>query len=155
MCATLRPDSGAPLAARHRLSKLTLAVFGASLVAAVIPMLLAWRVTRPNHALLAQAAAIGAAVLLVDSGVRIALAQNDTRTFASWAVRVNAREHVFLYISKFGTNKLPQIYAQQQVAVGSSESVSGLITWPVCRTSWSSHWPTIRSPMPVWRDFGA
>ena len=27
------------------------------------------------------------------------------------AVRVNSREHVFLYISKFGTNKLPQIYA--------------------------------------------
>ena len=33
--------------------------------------------------------------------------------FHPWAVRVNAREHVFLYISKFGTNKLPQIYAQQ------------------------------------------
>ena len=32
--------------------------------------------------------------------------------FQPWAVRVNAREHVFLYISKFGTNKLPQIYAQ-------------------------------------------
>ncbi len=37
--------------------------------------------------------------------------QND---FQPWAVRVNAREHVFLYISKFGTNKLPQIYAQRQ-----------------------------------------
>jgi len=51
--------------------------------------------------------------------------------FHPWAVRVNAREHVFLYISKFGTNKLPQIYAQQQVAVGSPEGVSGLVTWPV------------------------
>jgi radical SAM superfamily enzyme YgiQ (UPF0313 family) len=51
--------------------------------------------------------------------------------FQPWAVRVNAREHVFLYISKFGTNKLPQIYAQQQVAVGSPEGVSGLVTWPV------------------------
>ena len=30
--------------------------------------------------------------------------------FQPWAVRVNAREHVFLYISKFGTNQLPQIY---------------------------------------------
>jgi anaerobic magnesium-protoporphyrin IX monomethyl ester cyclase len=46
-------------------------------------------------------------------------------------VRVNAREHVFLYISKFGTNKLPQIYAQQTQAVGSPQGVSGLITWPV------------------------
>ncbi|MGE3152344.1 MAG: radical SAM protein [Nitrospiraceae bacterium] len=50
--------------------------------------------------------------------------------FQPWAVRVNAREHVFLYISKFGTNKLPQIYAQQQT-VGSSDRVSGLVTWPV------------------------
>jgi radical SAM superfamily enzyme YgiQ (UPF0313 family) len=50
--------------------------------------------------------------------------------FQPWAVRVNAREHVFLYISKFGTNKLPQIYAQRQT-VGSSDSVSGLVTWPV------------------------
>jgi len=51
--------------------------------------------------------------------------------FQPWAVRVNAREHVFLYISKFGTNRLPQIYAQQPVSVGSSEGVSGLVTWPV------------------------
>jgi anaerobic magnesium-protoporphyrin IX monomethyl ester cyclase len=50
--------------------------------------------------------------------------------FAPWAVRVNAREHVFLYISKFGTNKLPQIYAKgAQVGAG----VSGLVTWPVAR----------------------
>jgi anaerobic magnesium-protoporphyrin IX monomethyl ester cyclase len=53
--------------------------------------------------------------------------QND---FQPWAVRVNAREHVFLYISKFGTNKLPQIYAKRQT-VGVSDSVSGLVTWPV------------------------
>jgi anaerobic magnesium-protoporphyrin IX monomethyl ester cyclase len=53
--------------------------------------------------------------------------QND---FQPWAVRVNAREHVFLYISKFGTNRLPQIYAQRQT-VGVSDSVSGLVTWPV------------------------
>ncbi|HXV68091.1 MAG TPA: radical SAM protein, partial [Nitrospira sp.] len=54
--------------------------------------------------------------------------------FQPWAVRVNSREHVFLYISKFGTNRLPQIYAQQHVAVGSAESVSGLITWPVAKS---------------------
>jgi radical SAM superfamily enzyme YgiQ (UPF0313 family) len=51
--------------------------------------------------------------------------------FHPWAVRVNSREHVFLYISKFGTNQLPQIYAQQTQPVGSPEGVSGLITWPV------------------------
>ena len=46
--------------------------------------------------------------------------------FHPWAVRVNSREHVFLYISKFGTNQLPQIYAQQAQPVGSPEGVSGL-----------------------------
>ena len=51
--------------------------------------------------------------------------------FHPWAVRVNAREHVFLYISKFGTNRLPQIYAQQPASVGATDSVSGLVTWPV------------------------
>jgi radical SAM superfamily enzyme YgiQ (UPF0313 family) len=53
--------------------------------------------------------------------------QND---FQPWAVRVNAREHVFLYISKFGENRLPQIYAKRG---GSADSVSGLVTWPVAR----------------------
>jgi len=52
--------------------------------------------------------------------------QND---FEPWAVRVNAREHVFLYISKYGTNRLPQIYAKLR----SGDSVSGLVTWPVAR----------------------
>ena len=57
--------------------------------------------------------------------------QND---FQPWAVRVNAREHVFLYISKFGDNRLPQIYAKRSdAAAGSVNSVSGLVTWPVAR----------------------
>lgn len=58
--------------------------------------------------------------------------QND---FEPWAVRVNAREHVFLYISKYGTNRLPQIYASQRdgETVNSVGSVSGLVTWPVAR----------------------
>jgi radical SAM superfamily enzyme YgiQ (UPF0313 family) len=57
--------------------------------------------------------------------------QND---FEPWAVRVNAREHVFLYISKLGTNRLPQIYAKPNgAALGSIDSVSGLVTWPVAR----------------------
>jgi anaerobic magnesium-protoporphyrin IX monomethyl ester cyclase len=54
------------------------------------------------------------------------------KDFESWAVRVNAREHVFLYISKYGTNYLPQIYAMK---AGQEEprtdGVQGLITWPV------------------------
>jgi anaerobic magnesium-protoporphyrin IX monomethyl ester cyclase len=55
--------------------------------------------------------------------------------FAPWAVRVNAREHVFLYIAKYGTNNLPQIYAKPQdhEAARSRDTVSGLVTWPVAR----------------------
>ena len=49
--------------------------------------------------------------------------------FEPWAVRVNAREHVFLYISKYGTNRLPQIYAKPK----EGDAVSGLVTWPVAR----------------------
>ncbi len=57
--------------------------------------------------------------------------QND---FDPWAVRVNAREHIFLYISKFGTNSLPQIYADTKgLEESKSEGVSGLITWPVAK----------------------
>jgi radical SAM superfamily enzyme YgiQ (UPF0313 family) len=55
------------------------------------------------------------------------------RDFHPWAVRVNAREHVFLYISKFGTNALPQIYAKQPATVGAADGVSGLVTWPVAQ----------------------
>lgn len=51
--------------------------------------------------------------------------------FKPWAVRVNSREHVFLYISKFGTNKLPQIYAATKDGVTTAEGVSGLVTWPM------------------------
>lgn len=51
--------------------------------------------------------------------------------FHPWAVRVNAREHVFLYISKFGTNRLPQIYAKPEDRLRGTDSVSGLVTWPV------------------------
>ncbi len=52
--------------------------------------------------------------------------------FESWAVRVNAREHVFLYISKYGTNYLPQIYALKAgQEIPRTDGVQGLITWPV------------------------
>lgn len=32
--------------------------------------------------------------------------------FDPWAMRINAREHVFLYITHFGTNDLPQLYVK-------------------------------------------
>ena len=57
--------------------------------------------------------------------------QND---FAPWAVRINAREQIFLYISKFDSNVLPQIYAtHHSPADAQSDTVAGLITWPVAK----------------------
>ena len=54
--------------------------------------------------------------------------------FEPWAVRINAREQIFLYISKFGTNRLPQIYATNlSPADPQPDSVTGLITWPVAK----------------------
>ena len=38
--------------------------------------------------------------------------QND---FAPWAMRINAREHVFLYITHYGTNDLPDLYVKNVV----------------------------------------
>jgi radical SAM superfamily enzyme YgiQ (UPF0313 family) len=38
--------------------------------------------------------------------------QND---FAPWAMRINAREHVFLYITHHGTNDLPDLYVKNVV----------------------------------------
>ena len=32
--------------------------------------------------------------------------------FGPWALRINAREHVFLYITKYGTSDLPQLYVK-------------------------------------------
>ncbi|RMH07595.1 MAG: radical SAM protein [Nitrospirae bacterium] len=56
------------------------------------------------------------------------------RDFAPWAVRINAREQIFLYISKFGTNYLPQIYALHHCpAEADPDRVAGLITWPVAK----------------------
>ena len=57
--------------------------------------------------------------------------QND---FEPWAVRVNAREHVFLYISKYGSNSLPQIYATKAgQELPRTDGVQGLITWPMAK----------------------
>jgi hypothetical protein len=47
-------------------------VLTVALVGAALPLVLAWRVTRPPHALLAHAVAVAAAVALVSSGAEVA-----------------------------------------------------------------------------------
>lgn len=67
--------AGAPLPARSELPRATLVVFGLGLVGALVPLVLAWRVLRPGHALLAHAAAITAAIATVSAAAKIALAR--------------------------------------------------------------------------------
>lgn len=66
---------GPPLVPRNQLPKGTLVVFAVSLLGALFPLLSAWRVLRPGHALLAQAVAVACAIALVTAGARIALAR--------------------------------------------------------------------------------
>jgi hypothetical protein len=68
---------GAPLPARGRLPRATLAVFSIGLAGAAVPLLLAWRVIRPGHALLAHAVAVTCAVAIVTSAAKIALARGS------------------------------------------------------------------------------
>jgi hypothetical protein len=69
--------SGAPLAARSQLPKGTLIVFGIGLAGALLPVLLAWRVERPGHALLAHAAALACAIAIVTAAAKIAIARGS------------------------------------------------------------------------------
>ena len=46
--------------------------------------------------------------------------------FDPWAMRINAREHVFLYITHFGTNDLPQLYVKNDPTI-SRKLASGVM----------------------------
>ncbi|QPJ66402.1 MAG: radical SAM protein [Candidatus Nitrohelix vancouverensis] len=43
--------------------------------------------------------------------------------FDPWAMRINAREHVFLYITHFGVNDLPDLYVKNQVTAGEPQAM--------------------------------
>jgi hypothetical protein len=64
---------GEALAPRGTLPRAASIILGVSIVGAALPLMLAWRVTRPSHALLAHAAAILGAVALVSNGAHVAV----------------------------------------------------------------------------------
>jgi hypothetical protein len=64
---------GEALAPRGRLPIGAVAVLGAAVVSAIPPLFFAWRVTRADHALFAQAVAILCSIGLVTSGAEIAV----------------------------------------------------------------------------------
>jgi hypothetical protein len=71
--------SGTPLRARDTLPTGALLVFVASLLGAGAPLAMAWRVARPQHALLAHAVAVLCAVAMVTVGIEVAVARTERR----------------------------------------------------------------------------
>ena len=68
-----RAVTAEPLAAKSTLPRWAGAIFGTALCLSALPPLLAWRVGRPEHALLAHVAAVGAAIALATVGARLAV----------------------------------------------------------------------------------
>ncbi|HMJ13135.1 MAG TPA: hypothetical protein VK524_17060 [Polyangiaceae bacterium] len=67
--------TGPPLSPRNRLPTRAAVVLAISLAGVALPLLLAWRVVRSEHALLAHAAALLSALIILNAGSSIALSQ--------------------------------------------------------------------------------
>jgi hypothetical protein len=81
---------GPPLVARSRLPRSALIVLVVSLVGTLLPLSLAWRVVRPEHALLAHAAALLAALAILNSGANVGLRLGQARSSGSSRQRLAA-----------------------------------------------------------------
>jgi hypothetical protein len=84
------PAVGPPLQPRSRLPRTSLAVVLFSIVSALTLTALAFRVDRPDHALLGHAAATAASLLVLAAGGRIALAQGQRHDLGSPGSRLDA-----------------------------------------------------------------
>lgn len=71
---------GAPLRARGQLPKGALVVVSISVVGALLCLVLAWRVERVEHALLAHGCAIACAIALLTHGAKLAIARASDRS---------------------------------------------------------------------------
>jgi hypothetical protein len=81
---------GAPLVARSHLHRRTLPIAACAVVAAVGFEALAFRVDRPEHAVLAHATATACALLILGASATLALRQGTRSELASGAARLNA-----------------------------------------------------------------
>jgi hypothetical protein len=81
---------GAPLIARSRPHRRAVPIVVFAVLAALVFEGLAFRVDRPEHAVLAHAIAVTAALLVLSAGSRIALAQGVRVELASGVTRLNA-----------------------------------------------------------------
>lgn len=81
--------AGHRLSPRGRLSPVASWVFGFSCLAAAAPALIAWRVVRPAHGLLAHAVAIACAVAVVSAGATVAAQHSKWRPAGTPKQRLN------------------------------------------------------------------
>jgi hypothetical protein len=81
---------GPPLPVRKRLPRGSMAILAVGMAGGLPALYFAWRVTRPDHALLGHAVAVIAAIALVASGARIAVDRAGYRPPSSPAERINA-----------------------------------------------------------------
>jgi len=82
--------AAAPLIARSRLHRRSLPIVVFAIAAALVLEALAFRVDRPEHAVLAHATAAACALLVLQVGSRVALAQGSRVEISSGATRLNA-----------------------------------------------------------------
>jgi hypothetical protein len=80
---------GPPLAPRERLPMLAAAILTASVIGALVPMLLAFRVTQAEHAVFAHAVATIAGIALIGGGARVALERSQPRKLGSARERMS------------------------------------------------------------------
>jgi hypothetical protein len=81
---------GKPLAPRTALPRRAYVVFAISLLGGLVPWLLAWRVERATHAMLAHAAGLISAVAMISLGAEVALGLGRENTSRSTGARLNA-----------------------------------------------------------------
>ena len=79
-----------PLKPRRALPRATLVVFALAVVCALAPWLAAWTVARREHALLAHALGLGAAMWILVSGSNVAVSLGALRSFPKPRARFKA-----------------------------------------------------------------
>lgn len=81
---------GDALEPRNTMPRSAVPVLSVAVLGALVPVFLAWRVDRPNHALFAHAAALACAIAVVATGARIALERGRYKPHSSSRARLNA-----------------------------------------------------------------
>lgn len=90
---------GTPLEARGELPRGALWILGGSILGSVVCLVTAWRVARPEHSLLAHAAAIACAIAILTAGAKIAVGRTPKRQLPPPDRRIHAaRRWLFLLV---------------------------------------------------------